>query len=790
MQKLAMAFVIMTLLAAVPCLGTWAEDGIPLYQGSASLASKALVPDGAGGGYFVRVELTTVTQLKVTHFDGNGSLLWDIQVPGYSSSSQSMMKAVSDGNGGVLIAYYSYVTGFSFSLIYNRVLFDGSLPLGSGVQISNSTSAFYPQIMFDGSDVFFAWQTSTTDGDIYGQKTNLDGTIQWVAGEVPLVTNLAHQSSVLMTTDGAGGIICSWQDFRNTNYDIYCQRLDSAGTPLWTADGVPLCTDFATQYILDIVKDQQGGAVFVWSDYRTGVGNLMAQRIDATGATRWAVDGQLVSSPGVYVSQTAVTDLPNGHTMVSWAESSAGTTNILVQNVAPDGTLVLGANGSIIAANLPLDIGYIQDGFTTSSGDGMVVVWKGSKYGEYDIYSQRCDRAGNGIFPSSRMAVCKAVGDQTKPMVIPDNDKGLFVVWNDGRSNPNHYYAQHQTSTGFWGNPGAPLTSVQDVPDDQGGVVNVDWNPSRLDAFPANEVTFYTLWRSLPVAKINPDAKLIIRPADRRTHKDEKVVLATPGANKANYWEYMFSVVPRGLPGYGKTLPTPYDSVSVASPPIDYMVVTETAADSVYFMSTPLAALSVDNLAPIAVKGLHGTLNYGPSSIDLIWQANAEGDLDHYNLYRGTTPGFVPDQTSLVSTVADTTFLDTSGDSGSYYRLAAVDIHGNEGPDVLLNPAGVSGVGDTIPVVELAISRVAPNPFNPVTTIEFTVPNTGQVRLEIYDLAGRRVRTLVNEVLPTGPGKAVWRGVDDSGRPTASGTYLARLTGEGLVVTRSLTLVK
>jgi len=218
-------------------------------------------------------------------------------------------------------------------------------------------------------------------------------------------------------------------------------------------------------------------------------------------------------------------------------------------------------------------------------------------------------------------------------------------------------------------------------------------------------------------------------------------------------------------------------------------VITETAADSVYFVSQPVGCLSVDNLAPTVVQGLRGAVSYGTPSVNLAWHPNPEVDLGHYNLYRGGAPNFVPDPASLVSAVADTTFLDFMGSGSSFYRLAAVDIHGNEGPDVLLSPAAVSGIGLGVPAV-LAIEGIAPNPFNPATTVSFNVRRAGPVRLEIYDIAGRHVRTLVDGWSPAGPRQAMWRGFDDNGRAVSSGAYLARLTDDQGSVTKALSLIK
>lgn len=72
-----------------------------------------------------------------------------------------------------------------------------------------------------------------------------------------------------------------------------------------------------------------------------------------------------------------------------------------------------------------------------------------------------------------------------------------------------------------------------------------------------------------------------------------------------------------------------------------------------------------------------------------------------------------------------------------------------------------------------------PNPFNPRTTIRFDLPDDGPVRVAVYDVAGRLIRTLVDERRSQGSHAAVWDGRDGSGRNVPSGSYLARLEFDG-----------
>jgi len=106
-----------------------------------------------------------------------------------------------------------------------------------------------------------------------------------------------------------------------------------------------------------------------------------------------------------------------------------------------------------------------------------------------------------------------------------------------------------------------------------------------------------------------------------------------------------------------------------------------------------------------------------------------------------------------------------------------------------LAAAASSGVGDDLPAA-VAITGVWPNPFNPRTNIAFTVPATAHVRLAVYDLRGRRVDVLVDEVRGAGSYAVVWQGRSSDGGPLSSGVYFARLEVGGEVRTSKLVLVR
>lgn len=91
----------------------------------------------------------------------------------------------------------------------------------------------------------------------------------------------------------------------------------------------------------------------------------------------------------------------------------------------------------------------------------------------------------------------------------------------------------------------------------------------------------------------------------------------------------------------------------------------------------------------------------------------------------------------------------------------------------------------------LALEQNHPNPFNPTTTIRFTVPVGGaRVTLDVMSVGGRRVRSLADREFASGPQAVTWDGRDEAGREVASGVYLARLSANGETSERKMTLLK
>jgi len=139
------------------------------------------------------------------------------------------------------------------------------------------------------------------------------------------------------------------------------------------------------------------------------------------------------------------------------------------------------------------------------------------------------------------------------------------------------------------------------------------------------------------------------------------------------------------------------------------------------------------------------------------------------------------------------------GESAMFrFRFVSDDVFEQEGwhvDDVAISfPASVDGGQDADAAREtpavFALRQNTPNPFNPVTAVSYELPSERDVRIDVYNIAGRLVKTLVDRRVDAGYHRAVWDGTDERGRRVASGVYMYRMKAGGFVDRKVMVLLK
>jgi T5SS/PEP-CTERM-associated repeat protein len=151
-----------------------------------------------------------------------------------------------------------------------------------------------------------------------------------------------------------------------------------------------------------------------------------------------------------------------------------------------------------------------------------------------------------------------------------------------------------------------------------------------------------------------------------------------------------------------------------------------------------------------------------------------------------TIAGYVPGPQDSFTIITADSIAGTFEGIVSDIQNAVVEYTDNS---VRVNIGAPSAVGSGGMPERIRLS-VMPNPFNPRTTIRFDLAVAGSARLSVFDLAGRLIRTMIDENLPQGSHEAVWDGRDSSGKEVGSGTYLARLESGGEIEVVRMELVR
>jgi len=133
---------------------------------------------------------------------------------------------------------------------------------------------------------------------------------------------------------------------------------------------------------------------------------------------------------------------------------------------------------------------------------------------------------------------------------------------------------------------------------------------------------------------------------------------------------------------------------------------------------------------------------------------------------------------------------------GTIYKDLVVDIDGDGTFDDTLQmdqdfPTDVDHDehGEVLPY-HFELSQNYPNPFNPATTIEYSLPERSHVTIEVFNLIGQRVITLIDREEPAGSYAITWDGTTNAGKPTATGVYLYRFQAGDHVETKKMLLLK
>jgi FlgD Ig-like domain len=435
------------LLPPQTALGQWVTDGTPVFVGpgsqsvtDASFWGQTIIPDGAGGAIVAFKEAGgAVFGSSVQRIDVAGVVQWGTNGVLLTSVQTSAIAIVSDGAGGVITV----------------------------------------------------WAQSGGGRDLYAQRVNSAGAVQWTPGGVAVCTAASWQDVPFIVSDGGGGAIVTWADNRNSVGDIYAQRLNAAGMSLWTIDGVLLCATNTANFRTVAAPDGFGGAVVAWEDDRSSPApnDIYAQRVNDSGVPQWAANGVSVSDGNNTQQYLDIASTGDGGAVIMWEDQRTDPSgDIYAQRMDANGAKLWGPDDTAIctAANFQVSPHVIANGTYSA-----IVVWNDGRSGVGDIYGQVVDGGGAPLGIADGFAICDATGLQGTAVLTSDGSDGAIVSWTDVRSGGNDVYAQRINGVGApqWIDDGIAVSAFSNTQfwpvittDGAGGSI-VAWTDGRQGTF-------------------------------------------------------------------------------------------------------------------------------------------------------------------------------------------------------------------------------------------------------------------------------------------------------------------
>lgn len=603
-----------------------------------------------------------------------------------------------------------------------------------------------PRIAPDAARGYFVtWQDGWSGVDkVYVQRVRSNGTYEFAADGIAVCTEASTQREPDIASDGVGGVIISWHDNRAGNWDMYAQRVDADGNLLWGAGGAAVAATSGLQIHPQVVTDGIGGVIIAWQDDRNGNNDIYAQRMDGTGAAQWTAGGVAICTATGLQGDPRIASDGIGGAIVVWGDGRSGTGDIYAQRVSNAGAVQWMMDGAPVCTqpNIQAAPEIAADGT-----GGAILVWRDYRNGSYDVYAQRLNSSGVSQWTAGGTAICTAPTSQRATTPYADGTGGAIFTWVDYRNAVDgDIYAQRLNASGAaqWTNDGRAVCAISGTQvdprlarDGAGGVI-ITWEDRRLDT------------GDIYAQRMDVDGAPLW------------TVNGIPVCAASNR-----QLLPRIYPGQAGSVLIAWEDE-------------RNGAADIY-------GLAIDGDGNIVATMLHSyAARIEGRGIMLEWTlSQSGGGIRFFILRSGDGDRFEELGAGGIECEGlSYRWTDTGLTAGKSYRYR-VDVLDEAGRRALFETEPVA-----MPAAGLVLYQNHPNPFNPVTTIGYYLPERGRVMLDVYDVRGGRVARLVDGVQPPGYRTAGWDGRDDEGRRVASGVYFCRLRVGKTTMTRKMSLLK
>ncbi|HEY6907665.1 MAG TPA: T9SS type A sorting domain-containing protein, partial [Ignavibacteriaceae bacterium] len=263
--------------------------GIKVSGSINSKLSPVVLPDESGGAYVFWIEsYGSKGVILAQRFDGTGKALWGRSFLSLTDNNLNVI-SISGVKSGTRV-YIAYQILKKDKKIYHQLITPaGTLLWGKNGRIcsNNRGSQSNQEITSSGTNLILSWTNEIKKGrDIYVQKYDHTGKPLWHEGGTVVISLDGDQFGQKIIPDGHNGAILAWLDRRETSVtgNIYSQRIAADGNILWDSAGIAIGSYFNTpKSYLNLLPDERGGAIAVFKEKRKAENGIYVQKIFNTG---------------------------------------------------------------------------------------------------------------------------------------------------------------------------------------------------------------------------------------------------------------------------------------------------------------------------------------------------------------------------------------------------------------------------------------------------------------------------------------------------------------------------
>jgi|JI10StandDraft_1071094.scaffolds.fasta_scaffold00349_24 hypothetical protein len=465
-NKIKLLVVTTILLITVETYGQWATDAAvnnAVSTATANQFNQAVIPDGADGAIMVWQDTRSGnTNIYAQRINGLGIPQWTANGVAICTAAdeQTNPKIITDENGGAIITWQDRRGGSNFDIYAQRINASGVVQwTANGVVISTATNGQEnPNLESDsnGGAVIVWTDNRGANADIYGQRINGSGVVQWAANGVAICSVAGNQSEPVIKNLGVSlPFVVAWNDTRNagSGFDIYYQIVNINGNLFEVAAGVPVCTANQNQFITDVQKLPSSlGVIITWTDERDFSEDVYAQRID--NGVEWVANGVVVCNASNTQAKSRIA-VSGNDIYITWEDWRNSNPDIFAQKLNTSGVAQWAANGVGVNVNSGAQL---NPAIALGQSGGVTITWQDD--GVSGIYAQQLNGSGALQWSAGGVAIGTAPAAQVNPGLISESTSfGNIIVWTDNRNGNQDIYAQRVNAEGLLcgnvPNPGA-----------------------------------------------------------------------------------------------------------------------------------------------------------------------------------------------------------------------------------------------------------------------------------------------------------------------------------------------